>query len=219
MIRVEHLYKSYTPERMVLSNLNLELQAGELAFLTGPSGSGKTTLFKILCAFERPTSGRAQVGHFVLNDLRRSQIPEFRQSIGVVFQDYKLLHQLTVFENVALALEVRGISAEKIRPRVDQILDMVGLSHKVSELPPILSGGEKQRVAIARALVHEPRVLIADEPTGNLDSDLTKDIMKIFERAANRGTTVLIATHDLNLIQQNDTSARTRLSLHEGALV
>jgi cell division transport system ATP-binding protein len=159
-----------------------------------------------------------EVGKFVLNDLRRSQIPLFRQSIGVVFQDYKLLNHLTVFENVALALEVRNLSQEKLTPRVEQILDMVGLQHKLSELPINLSGGEKQRVAIARALVHEPRVLIADEPTGNLDHELTQEIMRIFERAAHRGTTVLIATHDLTLINRNEGIPKRTLRLTDGAL-
>ncbi|MCC7405288.1 MAG: cell division ATP-binding protein FtsE [Bdellovibrionales bacterium] len=201
MIDFRHIYKSYSDDVAALCDVNLFIEKGEFVFLTGPSGAGKTTLFRLLSAFDQPTSGDLRVAGYNLGDLNRRDIAFFRRHIGVVYQDFRLLKRRTVFENVALPLEVRGDSSSVIRKKVDVLLDEVGLSHKADKLPTQLSGGEQQRVAIARALVHHPGILIADEPTGNLDPDLSREIMHLLERFNARGTTVFVATHDHELVQ------------------
>lgn len=201
MITFSHVYKTYAGPVHALRNVDLNVDRGEFLFLTGPSGAGKTTLFKMLSAFDRPTSGSVQVAGFDLNKITSSEVPYFRRRIGVVFQDFKLLKGRTIFENVALPLRVLGERFATTR-RVEEILDQVGLRFKLDQIVDQLSGGEQQRVAIARALVHKPELLIADEPTGNLDPDLSQEIIKLFERANAQGTTVVIASHDHELVKR-----------------
>lgn len=201
MITFSHVYKTYAGPVHALRNVDLNVDKGEFLFLTGPSGAGKTTLFKMLSAFDRPTSGSVQVAGFNLNKITSSEVPYFRRRIGVVFQDFKLLKGRTIFENVALPLKILGERFATTK-RVEEILDQVGLRFKLDQIVDQLSGGEQQRVAIARALVHKPELLIADEPTGNLDPDLSQEIIKLFERANAQGTTVVIASHDHELVKR-----------------
>lgn len=209
MIRIQHLYKTYPGPIHALRDLNLQIESGEFVFLTGPSGAGKTTLFKMISAYDFATSGKIQVAGHDLNSIKASEVPYFRRKIGVVFQDFKLLPQKTVFENVSLPLIIQNESRKFIHSRVEEILSQVGLSEKDDQFPEMLSGGEQQRVAIARALIHKPSLLIADEPTGNLDPNLSEEIMDLFERVSRSGTTVFIATHDHGLVQR-----RQKRSLH-----
>ncbi len=201
MIRLFHVTKRYGRDDLALDDVSLRVEKGGFAFVTGPSGAGKSTLLKLLFAAERPTDGRILVAGHDLSRLRASSVPILRRNVGVVFQDFRLLLRRTVFDNVAFALEVLGQPRSRIRPRVEAVLRQVGLGHKMDALPLRLSGGEQQRVAIARALVGEPAVLLADEPTGNLDAALSRDIMDLFTDAHIRGTTVLVATHDAQLMR------------------
>ncbi len=199
MIKLFHVTKRYGRDSRALDDVSLRLHKGEFAFVTGHSGAGKSTLMRLLFAAEKPTEGEVVVAGHNVGRLERASIPILRRNIGVVFQDFKLLQQRTVFENVAFTLEVLGRPRHEIRDRVRTILRQVGLAHKSKSLPLRMSGGEQQRVAIARALVNEPMVLLADEPTGNLDTQLSLEIMALLESANARGTTVLVATHDLRL--------------------
>lgn len=207
MISFSHVYKTYrgneTRDCHALRDVSLEIEKGEFVFLTGPSGAGKTTLFRLLSAFDRPTSGSASVLGYNLSSMRTSDLPFFRRRIGVVFQDFRLLRDRSAFDNVALPLEVMGEKNANIQRRVMECLDQVGLADRRDELPDQLSGGEQQRVAIARAIVHRPGLLIADEPTGNLDAQKAAEIMALFERANAQGTTLFIATHDQRLVQSH----------------
>jgi cell division transport system ATP-binding protein len=206
MIQFSHVYKTYPNggEKAVhaLANVDLQIEKGEFVFLTGPSGAGKTTLFKMISAFEKPTSGLVKVAGYDLGQISVSQVPLFRRRIGVVFQDFKLLRDRTVAENIALPLTVKREKAAFIKKRVNEVLAQVELEARQNHFPEQLSGGEQQRVAIARALIHKPGVLIADEPTGNLDRRLAADVMELFERVNAQGTTVFVATHDLSLLSQ-----------------
>ncbi|MDG1165459.1 MAG: cell division ATP-binding protein FtsE [Porticoccaceae bacterium] len=202
MIRFDNLSKRYPGGFEALKNVNFEMDAGEMAFLTGHSGAGKSTLLKMLMLMERPTSGNLLINGKNLNRLSNSQIPMYRRQVGVVFQNHQLLLDRTVFDNVALPLQVSGYPASEIGRRVRAALDGVGLLDKEQQKPVALSGGEQQRVGIARAVVHKPRILLADEPTGNLDPELSSEIMALFRRFQNVGVTVLIATHDINLINR-----------------
>lgn len=202
MIHFSHVYKTYPGPIHALRDIDLKIGKGELVYLTGPSGAGKTTLFRMLSAFDRVTSGQVEVAGYSLHDIRSEQIPDFRRKIGVVFQDFKLLRDRTIFDNVALPLSIRGDSEQSIRDKVNFILDEVGLFEKADQFPEMLSGGEQQRTAIARALIHKPEVLIADEPTGNLDPELAEEIMDMFERACAQGTTIFIATHDHEMVRR-----------------
>jgi cell division transport system ATP-binding protein len=192
--KVSKLYKSSA--RPALQNINLRIDKGEFVFLIGPSGSGKSTFMRLLLAEEKPTKGDVRVSKFHVNALAGRHIPTLRQCIGCVFQDFRLLQQKTVFENVAFALEVIGKKPETINRVVPDVLEMVGLSGKANRLPHELSGGEQQRVAIARAFVNRPLVLLADEPTGNLDPETSRDVVDLLERINRTGTTVVMATHD-----------------------
>ena len=202
MIRFDNVSKRYPGGHEALRGVNLELDAGELAFLTGHSGAGKSTLLKLLMLLERPTSGALLINGKNVSHLSNYRIPSYRRQLGVVFQDHQLLMDRTVFDNVALPLQVAGYSRKETGRRVRAALDSVGLLSKEKQSPPALSGGEQQRVGIARAVVHKPRILLADEPTGNLDPELSSEIMNLFQRFQNVGVTVLIATHDIDLINR-----------------
>jgi len=199
-IRVYHGSKSYFAGSYALHDVSLEFAKGEFAFLTGPSGAGKTTLLELLFGAERPSEGQIVVLGRNISRLGNAAIPQLRRRIGVVFQDFKLLPRLTIEENVGLALDVLGTPRREVRARVFAILKQLGLQHRRYHHPLSLSGGEQQRVALARALVNEPEILLADEPTGNLDPELTVEIMELIAGAALRGTTVLVATHELDLV-------------------
>jgi cell division transport system ATP-binding protein len=201
MITLEHVTKQYkSSARPALDDINVKIDKGEFVFLIGPSGSGKSTFMRLVLAAETPTTGDIRVSKFHVNKLRGRNVPKLRQVIGCVFQDFRLLQQKTVYDNVAFALEVIGRRTDAINRVVPEVLETVGLAGKANRLPHELSGGEQQRVAIARAYVNRPLVLLADEPTGNLDPDTSKDIMDLLERINRTGTTVLMATHDHHIV-------------------
>lgn len=202
MIQFDNLSKRYPGGFEALRNISFKMDAGEMAFLTGHSGAGKSTLLKLLMLMERPTSGNLLINGKNLNRLSNSQIPMYRRQVGVVFQNHQLLLDRSVFDNVALPLQVTGYPASEVGRRVRAALDGVGLLDKEQQKPMALSGGEQQRVGIARAVVHKPRILLADEPTGNLDPELSTEIMALFRRFQSVGVTVLIATHDISLINR-----------------
>jgi cell division transport system ATP-binding protein len=216
MIEFTHAYKVYPGPVHALKDVNLKISKGEFVYLTGPSGAGKTTLFKLMSAFDKTTSGGVYVHGYDLGQITAEKIPYFRRNIGVIYQDFRLIKNKTVFENIALPLEIRNESEKKIQHRVAEIIDQVGLTHKSDEYPAHLSGGEQQRVAVARALVHCPGVLIADEPTGNLDPYLSKEIIRLLEKVNERGTTVFVATHDHALVNER---ARRRIEIENGCVI
>ena len=201
MIRLFNVSKKYN-DATAVSGASLEVGKGEFVFLTGPSGAGKTTLLRMMLRQELPTTGQLLVNGRNVAALPVSKVPDLRRSIGVVFQDFKLIKRKTVLDNVAYVLNVAGIPRSEQRKKAYEALRGVGLNHKLSAYPDTLSGGEQQRVAIARAIVNEPALLLADEPTGNLDPDLAVDIMRLFREINARGTTVLVATHDRDLIER-----------------
>jgi cell division transport system ATP-binding protein len=216
MIQFNHVFKRYPGGFDALKDISFELKAGEMAFVTGHSGAGKSTLLKLLALIERPTRGQLLVNGKNLLRLPRWRTPYFRRSLGVVFQDYKLLTDRTVFDNVALPLIVSGVDSREVGRRVRASLEMVGLLSKERMLPITLSGGEQQRVGIARAVVNKPPLLLADEPTGNLDAALSDEIMDLFLDFHHHGVTVLIASHDQRLIAR----ARQRvIELRQGEIV
>lgn len=202
MIRFDNVSKSYPNGHQALSNLNLHIPKGEMVFLTGHSGAGKSTLLKLIALIERPTRGQLFINGRNLNTIDRSLIPYYRQYLGLVFQDNRLLQDRSVFDNVALPLVIKGLHSKDIARRTEAALDQVELLTKARSLPNALSSGEQQRVGIARAIVSRPMLLIADEPTGNLDPELSWDILQLFKRFNAVGVTVLIASHDLSLIQK-----------------
>lgn len=200
MIRFENVQKRYPGGREALSGVTFTLERGEMAFLTGPSGAGKSTLLKLIALIERPTRGTVLVNNQNTSRVTRRRVPAFRQRIGVVFQDHKLLYDRPVFDNVALPCVIAGMKPREIGRRVRAALDQVGLLDRESHAPITLSTGEQQRIGIARAVASRPDVVIADEPTGNLDPALSLEIMRLFERFNDVGVTLLIATHDLDLL-------------------
>lgn len=202
MIRFTNASKRYPGGHDALLNVSFHLDDGEMAFLTGHSGAGKSTLLKLIALIERPSRGQVIVNHQNLGKLKRSRIPYFRRNIGIIFQDHQLLFDHTVFDNVALPLIIAGYPHREIGKRVRAALDKVGLLNKEKAYPITLSGGEQQRVGIARAVVNKPPLLLADEPTGNLDPELSREIMGIFEQFSQVGTSVLVATHDIAMIKR-----------------
>ena len=202
MISFKHVYKTYPGPNHALKDVTINVERGDFIFLTGPSGAGKTTFFKLLSGFDKPTSGEISVLGDNLNELTNSSIPNFRKKIGVIYQDFKLINDKTVTENISLPLKVKGVSAKQIESRAKAVLEQVALAHKAKAFPLQLSGGEQQRVAIARALIHQPSLLIADEPTGNLDPGLAEEILTLLEKVNAQGTTVFVATHDLEMVKR-----------------
>ena len=202
MIQAFHVSKQYDRDSVALGDVTLSVGKGEFCFLTGPSGAGKTTFLKLVFREELPTSGQILVGGRNVTAIPDAQIPELRRSIGVVFQDFKLLKRKTIIENAAFVLRILSVPSREQKRRAFSALKSVGLHHKMHAYPLQLSGGEQQRVAIARALINEPMLLLADEPTGNLDPDMAQEIMALFQDVNSRGTTVLVATHDREMIQR-----------------
>jgi len=215
MIQLFRMSKSFGPS-IALQDLTMRIEKGEFVFVSGPSGAGKTTLLRLIFGTEEPTSGHILINGINLSRISRSKMGLLRRSVGFVFQDFKLLPAKTVFENVALALQVIGYSRAFVRKRTHQCLRLVGLAEKEKAFPLQLSGGEQQRVAIARAIVKNPLILLADEPTGNLDPDLTAYIMELFKMINAKGTTVVFATHDRGLLQKN---SRRTILLNRGRIV
>lgn len=217
MIRLEEVSKVYkTSTRPALKDVSVDIDRGEFVFLIGPTGSGKSTIMRLLLREDTPSKGRVYVSNFDVAKMARRRVPRLRQSIGCVFQDFRLLNQKTVSENVAFALEVIGKPAHTIRKVVPEVLELVGLEGKSDRMPHELSGGEQQRVAIARAFVNRPLVLLADEPTGNLDPDTSQDIMLLLERINRTGTTVVMATHDHSIV---DSMRRRVVELSVGKVI
>lgn len=216
MIRVFDVYKTYDKHTSALVALSLHVDQGEMVFLTGPSGAGKTTLLRLLYGAERPERGQIIVNGRNIARLQRRHLPDLRRSLGLVFQDFKLLPDRTAFDNIAFVLRAVGAPSREIRQRVTRLLYHVGLSHQRDVPARRLSGGEQQRVAIARALVNTPQLVLADEPTGNLDPEMTREIMRLFVQMHQHGTTVLIATHDQTLLSHTDYRV---LTLRSGRLV
>lgn len=207
MISLHNVHKVYAPDQSALKNVDLKVYPGEFVFIAGASGAGKTTLFRLLYGAERASSGQVVVGGRNLLSVPERDVALLRREIGVVFQDYKLLPQRTVIDNVTFGLEVRGIRTRERRALGLKLLHAVGLENKAGAMPLTLSGGEQQRVSIARALIHKPRLLLADEPTGNLDPDMSKIVFELFLEANAAGVTVIVATHDLSVIE--DLNLRT----------
>jgi cell division transport system ATP-binding protein len=216
MITLSNVTKKYSRTSVGVKGIDFTVEPGEFVSIVGQSGSGKTTLIKLLIAEERPTHGRIKIGGWDITHIGHRDIPLLRRQIGVIFQDFKLLNRKTVWENVAFALQVAGVSRSRIADVVPRVLDIVGLGHKMGRYPGQLSGGEQQRVAIARSLVHRPKILVADEPTGNLDTINAHEIIEILKKINDFGTTIVLVTHNKDVVNQ----LRKRvITLHEGEIV
>ena len=202
MILFDDVYKSYPNGTNALNGVSFKIDEGEFVFVIGPSGAGKSTVIKLLMHEEVPTGGIVRVGDYDIKKMRNSKVPMLRRSMGVVFQDFRLIDTLTVYENVAFAMRAVGCPKRTIRRRVPYVLGIVGLGHKAKNYPPELSGGEQQRVAMARALVNNPRLIIADEPTGNVDPEMAREIMELLNQINQNGTTVIVVTHDNTLVNE-----------------
>ena len=216
MIHFYHVTKRFDRYSTALQDVTFHIEKGEFVFLTGPSGAGKSTLLRLILRQMRPSEGQIIVNGRNLSAMKRSQLPSFRREIGMVFQDFKLIERMTVFENLSFILTILGVAPREHKKRAYSALRAVSLHHKLNAYPLQLSGGEQQRVAIARALINDPLMLIADEPTGNLDPDLANDILQIFADANLRGSTVLLASHDRELVQRN---SRRVIALDHGRIV
>ena len=204
MITFKDVSKTYESGTHALHHVSLQIEKGEFVFIVGPSGAGKSTLIKMLLREETPTKGTVLVNGYNLNTMKRREIPAFRRTVGVVFQDFRLIPTMTVYENVAFALQVTGVSSKYIRRRVPYILDLLGLARKARSYPPEISGGEQQRVALARALVNNPALIVADEPTGNVDPELSYEIVDLLNEINKCGTTIVMVTHEHGLVTQFD---------------
>jgi cell division transport system ATP-binding protein len=216
LIKFINVSKRYNKDIIALSNISFEIESGEFVFIVGPSGAGKSTLIKLLLKEEEPTSGSIVINKKDITKLKKREIPYLRRSMGVVFQDFRLLPNKTVFENVAFAMEIVGAHPKEIRRKVPMVLSLVGLSDKADKYPRQLSGGEQQRVSLARAIVNEPSILIADEPTGNLDPDTSWEIVKLISEINKRGTTVVMATHAKDIV---DAMKKRVIALEKGNIV
>ena len=216
MIKLEHVSKSYSAGIPALNDISLNIEEGEFVFIVGNSGSGKSTLIKLLLKELEPTKGVITINNRNLNAIRRKQIPKYRRNVGVVFQDFRLLPKKTVYENVAFAMEIIHQPKKLIKKYVPQVLSMVGIASKANKYPDELSAGEQQRVAIARAIVNRPRILIADEPTGNLDPDTAWEIMQLLDQINKRGTTILMVTHAKDIV---DKMGKRVIAIEKGRIV
>ena len=216
MIETYHLSKRYSRGVYALRDLSLTIDKGEFLFLTGPSGAGKSTLLRLLLREDLPSEGRLSVSGRNLSELTSAQVQSYRRSVGFVFQDFRLIPRFTIFQNVAFVMRVLGVPQTVQQRKTFQVLKWVGLQHRMNAFPEELSGGEQQRVAIARALVNDPQLVLADEPTGNLDPDLSLEIMNLFRETNARGTTVVVATHDRELIRR---VGRRAITLDHGQIV
>ena len=216
MIEFTDVVKTYEQGNNALNGVTMQIEDGEFCFLVGPSGSGKSTIIKMITGELKPTSGTVHVNGYSLERIRKREIPYLRRTVGVVFQDFRLINKMTVAENVAFAMRVIGAREKEIRERVPYVLDLVGLSDKEKRHPSELSGGEQQRLAIARALVNNPSMIIADEPTGNLDPQMSFEIMSLLEEINNLGTTMLVVTHAQNLV---DSFNKRVITINEGVIV
>lgn len=216
MIIMKDVHKTYDNGVTAVNGINIKIDQGEFVYIVGPSGAGKSTFIRLIYREEVPTKGEIYINDIELSKLKEKEIPFLRRQIGVIFQDFKLLPRLTVYENVAFALEVIEMPPDKIRERVMEVLDLVGLKHKARSYPSELSGGEQQRVAIARAISNYPKIVIADEPTGNLDPDISWTIMRILEEINMRGTTVIMATHSKEIV---NTVKKRVIAIENGMVV
>ena len=216
MIEFVDVVKSYTQGNKALNGVSMQIEDGEFCFLVGPSGSGKSTIIKLITGELKPTSGNVHVNGYSLERIRKREIPYLRRTVGVVFQDYRLISKMTVYENVAFAMRVVGAREREIKDRVPYVLELVGLSNKAGRHPGEMSGGEQQRLAIARALVNNPSMIIADEPTDNLDPQRSFEIMALLQEINNLGTTMLVVTHDQNLVKH---FRKRVISINEGVVV
>ena len=216
MIEFENVAKTYDNGTKAIQGIDLKIEDGEFVFLVGPSGSGKSTMINLLTAELTPTSGKIHVNGFELNKIKKKQIPYLRRTLGVIFQDFRLIEKKTVYQNVAFAMRVIGASEREIRKRVPYVLDLVGLGEKSSSYPDELSGGEQQRVAVARALINNPSMIIADEPTGNLDPGKSLEIMLLLEQINALGTTVLVVTHEADMV---DRFHKRVVAINEGRII
>ncbi|MBQ3181490.1 MAG: cell division ATP-binding protein FtsE [Clostridia bacterium] len=216
MILLSNVTKTYPNGSTALDDVSFFIERGEFVFIVGPSGAGKSTLIKLLMHEETPTDGQVIINNKDIGKLKRREVPYLRRSMGVVFQDFRLLSNKTVFENVAFAMDIIGASRKEIRKQVPNVLSLVGLSHKAKSYPKELSGGEQQRVALARALVNNPAFLIADEPTGNLNPKVAMEIMELLDNINKRGTTVIMATHAKDIV---DTMKKRVIAIEDGKIV
>nr|WP_283243547.1 cell division ATP-binding protein FtsE [Feifania hominis] len=216
IVELRNVTKKYDNGTLALDGVNLKIEEGEFVFIVGPSGAGKSTLLKLLMKEEEPTDGIIRVNKYNLNRMKRRQVPYFRRTMGIVFQDFRLISDMTVFENVAFAMRVIGCSKKSINRRVPYVLKLMGLEHKMQNYPNELAGGEQQRVALARALVNNPSLIIADEPTGNVDPRMSWDIMDLLSEINKRKTTVLVVTHEKSLV---DRLRKRVVSIEHGKIV
>ncbi|MCG7407964.1 cell division ATP-binding protein FtsE [Paenibacillus sp. ACRRX] len=216
MIEMQDVWKTYTDGSHALRGVSVRIEKDEFVYLVGPSGAGKSTFMKLIYREEVPTKGQISVNGFNIGKLKHRKIPFVRRNIGVIFQDFRLLPKMTVYENVAFAMEVIEAPKKVIKRRVPEVLELVGLKHKVNSLPAQLSGGEQQRIAIARAIVNNPSVIVADEPTGNLDPETSWGIMKLLEEINYRGTTIVMATHNKDIV---NTIRRRVIAIEHGHIV